>query len=163
MAVEIIPCADEHADGVKNLIVPIQQEEFGIDITYEDQPDLHDISAFYRKGCGEFWVAVDGDDVVGSIALIDIGNRQTALRKMFVKKAYRGGAHGVATRLLDMLFAHAEDHNVGEIYLGTTAQFLAAHRFYEKTGFDLIDVEDLPEAFPRMAVDTRFYVRRMTD
>jgi RimJ/RimL family protein N-acetyltransferase len=42
--------------------------------------------------------------------------------------------------------------------LGTTAAFLAAHRFYEKSGFRLVDEADLPETFPRMAVDTRFYV-----
>jgi len=41
--------------------------------------------------------------------------------------------------------------------LGTTPEFLTAHRFYEKNGFSLIDLEDLPESFPRMDVDTRFY------
>lgn len=43
------------------------------------------------------------------------------------------------------------------VYLGTTAKFLAAHRFYEKNRFDLVDAADLPQSFPRMAVDTRFY------
>lgn len=162
MTVRIVPYEDDFARGVRDLILPIQQDEFGIRITYDDQPDLHDIPAVYRKGRGDFWIALDGETVVGSIALIDIGNNQAALRKMFVEKAYRGSEHGVARELLDALFEHARRTGVTEVYLGTTGRFLAAHRFYEKTGFDLIDEAGLPEAFPRMAVDTRFYVRRIT-
>lgn len=146
-----------HKDGVRDLILPIQREEFGIDISYDDQPDLHDIQAFYQKGNGGFWVALDGDAVIGSIALIDIGGGGVALRKMFVAQAYRGRVHNVAQRLLKHGVSHARTRGVKNIYLGTTAAFLAAHRFYEKNGFDLVDARDLPESFPRMAVDTRFY------
>ncbi|WP_286829354.1 MULTISPECIES: GNAT family N-acetyltransferase [Kordiimonas] len=149
-----------HKDGVRDLILPIQREEFGIDISYDDQPDLHDIDGFYQKGKGGFWVALDGHAVIGSIALIDIGAGQVALRKMFVAQAYRGRTYGVAQKLLDFVIEEARGTGVTDIYLGTTAAFLAAHRFYEKNGFDLVDEHDLPESFPRMAVDTRFY--RMT-
>jgi len=161
MTIHIVPYSEAFALGVRDLIVPIQQREFGIPITYEDQPDLHDIAAFYRKGCGEFWIALQGEEVVGSIALIDIGKGQAALRKMFVKEAYRGASQGVAKRLLETLLDHAGRSGVTEVYLGTTSKFLAAHRFYEKTGFDLIDEAELPDDFPRMAVDTRFYRRRL--
>ena len=157
MPIALEPYSDRHSAGIAALIVPIQQEEFGIPITYDDQPDLKDIDGFYRKGNGEFWVALDGDRLVGSIALLDIGNGQGALRKMFVAVSHRGREHGVAQRLLDGLLDHARQHGMREVFLGTTAKFLAAHRFYEKNGFDLIDPAALPEAFPRMAVDTRFY------
>ena len=158
MTFQIEPFGATHADGVRDLIVPIQRDEFGLDITYADQPDLHDIPGFYRQGCGEFWVAcTDDGSVVGSVALIDIGAHQTALRKMFVAKAYRGEPHGLARALLETLVAHAHASGVADIFLGTTDAFRAAHRFYEKAGFDLIDESDLPRAFPRMAVDTRFY------
>jgi len=161
MSIDIARYAAGHRDGVRDLIVPIQREEFGIDITYADQPDLHDVDGFYRKGRGDFWVALAGDDVVGSIALIDIGGGQAALRKMFVRQDYRGGGHGVAGSLLETLLRHAEGAGLQEIYLGTTSKFLAAHRFYEKMGFDLIDEADLPASCPRMKVDTRFYRRRL--
>ena len=162
MNIRIVPYSDKFVTGVRDLIVPIQREEFGIAITYDDQPDLHDIPAFYRKGFGDFWIALHESAVVGSIALVDIGNGQGALRKMFVKSAYRGAGHGVARRLLDTLLEHARQTDVKDVYLGTTSKFLAAHRFYEKSGFDLVAETDLPKTFPRMAVDTRFYVRRLT-
>lgn len=161
MSIQIIPFSDEFTEGVRDLIVPIQQDEFGIPITYLEQPDLRDIPGFYQQGGGGFWIALDEGTVVGSVALLDIGTRQGALRKMFVKRAYRGAEQGVAQRLLEGLFRHATEKGLVEIYLGTTSKFLAAHRFYEKSGFDLVEVADLPEAFPRMAVDTRFYVWRI--
>jgi hypothetical protein len=46
---------------------------------------------------------------------------------------------------------------VKEVFLGTTEKFLAAHRFYERNGFQQIPATELPPAFPKMAVDTRFY------
>jgi GNAT superfamily N-acetyltransferase len=65
--------------------------------------------------------------------------------------------------LLEALRDWARARGVREIFLGTTALFLAAHRFYEKNGFELVERADLPEAFPVMAVDTRFYAYRSAD
>jgi GNAT superfamily N-acetyltransferase len=155
--VEVVPFAPEHAAGVVTVILPIRQREFEIPITLDEQPDLLDIPGFYRRGRGNSWVALDGGAVVGSVGLLDIGGGQAALRKMSVRATHRGPAHGVAKRLLDALLAWCRTHGMREIYLGTTAKFLAAHRFYEKNGFREIAKDALPASFPLMAVDTRFY------
>jgi hypothetical protein len=53
-------------------------------------------------------------------------------------------------------------HRSPHAHLGcTTAKFVAAHRFYEKSGFAAIPKTDLPAAFPVMSVDTKFYVRNI--
>jgi len=145
--------------AVVDLILPIQREEFGFGVTVDDQPDLLDIPDFYESGGGGFWVALDGATLVGTIALRDIGHHQGALRKMFVKASHRGPGVGVARQLLGHLVAASTDKGYTDLFLGTTERFLAAHRFYEKNGFTRIAVEALPAAFPRMAVDTRFYQR----
>ena len=160
MAVRIVAFEPRHTAGVAELIVPIQRDEFGIPITYDAQPDLRDIASFYRRGAGEFWVALAEDDrVVGSIGLLDIGASRDggALRKMFVRADFRGRRHGVAQALLDALLGHARRHGFAAVHLGTTEKFLAAHRFYEKNGFRAVSPEALPANFPRMAVDSRFY------
>ena len=157
--IEVVPFLPAHADGVVSLILPIQQSEFGIPVTLADQPDLLDIPGFYQRGAGNFWVALHQGQVVGSIALLDIGHHQSALRKMFVAPAWRGREHGVAARLLDTLVASGRAAQVREVWLGTTDKFLAAHRFYEKHGFRQVPREALPARFPVMAVDTRFYLR----
>lgn len=157
MAVDIVAFDEINGDALRQMIITIQRDEFNIEITLDDQPDLSDIEGYYCKGKGGFWIAKAGNEVVGSVALIDIGNCQVALRKMFVKEAFRGKKFGVAQRLLDHVFAYAAIEGIVEILLGTTDKFKAAHRFYEKNAFDLVDIADLPDAFPRMAVDTRFY------
>jgi N-acetylglutamate synthase-like GNAT family acetyltransferase len=157
--VHIRPFAPGDKSGVAAVIVPIQQGEFGVPVTLEDQPDLGDIPGFYQRGSGNFWVAEDAGEIVGTIGLLDIGGGRAALRKMFVVQPFRGKEHGVARRLLDELVAWALSKAISEIYLGTTDRFLAAHRFYEKNGFDEITRSELPEAFPVMAVDSRFYRR----
>ena len=155
--IEIIIFSEQHLPGVVDVILPIQQSEFSIPITLEAQPDLLDIPDFYQKGNGNFWVALHGQEVVGTISLLDIGNNQGALRKMFVKKQFRGSDLGIALQLLQVLLDWCLCNNVKEIFLGTTPKFLAAHRFYEKNGFLEIAKEDLPVSFPIMKVDTKFY------
>jgi len=80
---------------VIELVLNIQQNEFNVPVTINDQPDLMNIENFYCKKNGNFWIALDGEKVVGTIALIDIENKQVCLRKMFVDKNYRGKEKGV--------------------------------------------------------------------
>lgn len=155
-AVQITSFDAAHQAGVIDLIVGIQQREYGLAITAADQPDLGAIPSFYQQGAGNFWVALDAGKVVGTIGLREFAPRQGALRKMFVSPDYRGRA-GVAGQLLATLVDWARRHHIEAITLGTTDRFLAAHRFYEKNGFARIAETDLPSGFPRMAVDSRFY------
>lgn len=158
LGVTIQKFTPEYSDAIGELISKIQREEFEIPITLEQQPDLADISNFYQTGKGNFWIAINNQRVIGTIALLDIGNNQVTLRKMFVHSDYRGSHFRTAYKLLKYAFDWCRTEDVSEIYLGTTAQFLAAHRFYEKNGFTEISKEILPEKFPIMAVDTKFYM-----
>jgi N-acetylglutamate synthase-like GNAT family acetyltransferase len=152
---------EKFEDDILDLILEIQQNEFGISITKKDQPDLSDIKNFYQTGNGNFWVALFENHVVGTISLKDIGNRQAALRKMFVKAEYRGNPYKTAQLLLDRLLEWSHERGLTDIYLGTTEKFLAAHRFYEKNNFERVTPEQLPPNFPLMKVDTRFYHREI--
>lgn len=160
-AIEIVPFSAQHANGVVALILGIQQIEFEIPITIEAQADLKDIPHFYQQENGNFWVALAQDQVVGTIALLDIGMKQGALRKMFVNAAYRGADQGVARDLLETLFCWCRTRDVQEIFLGTTSKFVAAQRFYEKNGFVEITRRELPSRFPVMAVDSKFYCKKV--
>jgi GNAT superfamily N-acetyltransferase len=159
--IEVVPFSRSHQAGVIDLVLSIQRDEFGVPITVEDQPDLLDIPGFYQQSGGNFWVAIADGEVVGTIALRDIGHRQGALRKMFVKPGYRGKEQGVARRLLDALILSATSAGISDLFLGTIDRFVAAHRFYEKNGFVEVPAAHLPKAFPLMGVDTRFYHRKL--
>ena len=155
--IQIVPFVQSDQAGVLEVILPIQQKEFAISITAEDQPDLLAIADFYQTGTGGFWVAKADGRVVGTIGLKDIGNREAALRKMFVATGYRGSPSGTASKLLTTLLTAAESRGIATIFLGTTDKFVGAHRFYEKNGFAEIERHELPDTFPLMAVDTKFY------
>jgi GNAT superfamily N-acetyltransferase len=145
-------------DQIIALILPIQQREFGVQITAEDQPDLRRIPEIYQAQRGDFWVGLVGETVVATLGLIDFGGGG-ALRKMFVAKDQRGS--GVAQSLLDTLIAHATSAAIPALALGTLAQMHAAHRFYERNGFIAATPDQLPAGFPRMPVDDRFYLRAL--
>jgi N-acetylglutamate synthase-like GNAT family acetyltransferase len=155
--IDIGPYAPADQRTTVELVLDIQTREFGVPVTYDQQPDLQDPAAFFRRGAGEFWVAREADEVVGTIGLVEFAPGEGALRKMFVRADRRGAAHGVAQRLLDTLLAHARAEGLARVWLGTTEFFKAAHRFYAKNGFAEIDQAALPGAFPRMKPDTRFY------
>jgi len=154
---EIIEYDIQYQQETIDLIVGIQAGEYGLPITAADQPDLRNVHAFYQRGNGNFWLALDRNKVIGSIALIDIGNNQVALRKMFVHPDFRGKDKAAAWQLMQEVFAWCRLKGVKDIFLGTVSQFKASHRFYEKNGFREIDKEQLPPAFPAMPLDTIFY------
>ena len=155
--IQIIEHNSQYEQETINLIVGIQAGEFGIPITADDQPDLRKVNTFYQQGNGNFWLAIENNQVAGTIALIDIGNHEVALRKMFVHPGYRGKEKATAQQLMDRVFNWCRAKGVKAIYLGTVEQFKAAHRFYEKNGFTLISKQHLPASFPAMPLDTIFY------
>ena len=147
----------KYQQQVIDLILNIQQNEFHVPVTIKDQPDLLNIENFYCSKNGNFWVALGGDEVIGTIALIDIDNNQSCLRKMFVHKDFRGKEKGVGQLLLDALIDWCKEKNIKEVYLGTIDTMIAAHKFYVRNGFVEIDKSQLPETFPVMKVDNKFF------
>jgi ribosomal protein S18 acetylase RimI-like enzyme len=159
--ITIQPFENQDTDQIINLILNIQQNEFQVPITINEQQDLLNIPSFYQHGKGDFWVAKAGEEIVGTIALIDCGENIGTIRKMFVKKEFRGKEHGIAQRLMDILEASSRENNIKNLYLGTIEKLQAAIRFYERNGFTLIEKQHLPSVFPIMAVDTHFFEKEI--
>ncbi len=153
--ITVVPFATIFTDQLASMIVNIQQNEFDLPISANDQPDLFDIENFYQKDNGNFWIAIHDNEVVGSIALIDIGNKRVALRKMFVHQDYRGRDTGTAHKLFESLLSWSKEKSVQSIYLGTTEKMHAAQRFYVNKGFVEISKAELPDSFPVMEVDSK--------
>jgi N-acetylglutamate synthase-like GNAT family acetyltransferase len=149
------PFAAADTEAVVKLVLGIQQQEFGVPITADEQPDLLNVTAYYQRARGNFWVASDNGRIVGTIGLLDVGEARGVLRKMFVAASHRGT--GVASELLHTCLTWARMEGMTEVLLGTTERMKAAHRFYEKWGFVEVPATSLPSSFPRMRVDTKFY------
>ncbi len=155
--INIKTISNDYQDKVIALIIPIQQIEFEVPVTLEGQPDLLNIEEYYYTNGGAFWAAELDGEVIGTISLMATGHRAGALRKMFVKKEFRGKEFGVAKLLLNTLLDYCRTQGIWNIYLGTVDILKAAHRFYEKSGFQEVEVGNLPPYFPRMMADNKFY------
>ena len=156
-SIEIKPLNNSHCEQIIDIIIPIQQIEFNVPVTLEGQPDLLDIETNYDQTGGIFLGAFYNDVLVGTIAIINIGNNAGALRKMFVRKEYRGKEFGTAQLLLNELLAYCKEKQINSVYLGTVDMLKAAHRFYEKNNFTQLAKTDLPKSFPLMGADNIFY------
>lgn len=147
---------DTYSKEIIDLVLNIQQNEFNVPITIEDQPDLMQIEDFYFANGGSFWGAFINGELVGTIALVKFDEKMAAIRKMFVKKEFRGKEHGIAQKLLEILIEYCQKNGIEEVYLGTVSILKAALRFYERNHFEIIEKELLPSKFPLMNADNVF-------
>ncbi|MEJ5103928.1 GNAT family N-acetyltransferase [Chryseobacterium sp. MYb328] len=157
MKLQIEPIGNAYSEQAIDLILTIQQQEFNIPITVDDQPDLKQIESFYHEAGGNFWGAFIEGELVGSIALVKFDEKAGAIRKMFVKKEFRGKELNIAQILLEILITFCRENEIDDIYLGTISVLKAAQRFYERNDFVKIKKENLPERFPLMSADDIFY------
>ena len=157
MKLEIKSIDNSYSEQAIKLILTIQQKEFNIPISVDDQPDLKQIERFYQERGGNFWGAFIEGELVGSIALVKFDKRAGAIRKMFVKKEFRGKELNIAQILLEILISFCRENGINDIYLGTITVLKAAQRFYERNHFVKIEKGDLPVKFPLMSADDIFY------
>ena len=119
------------------------------------------IEKFYQKDKGNFWIALNGNEVVGTISLVDIGNHQVGLRKMFVKNGFRGKPLYVGQNLMETAYKWCDQKGIKQVFLGTVPHYYSAHRFYEKNGFNRLKKNELPKAFHLMDADKWFYFKNL--
>lgn len=133
---------DKYREQIIALILNIQNGEAKINLSVEEQPDLLDIPLFYQKNGGEFWIAVENDKVIGTIALMNYGGGNGVLKKFFVDKNYRSKRVGYA--LYMKLEQFSRENKIHTIVLDTPSVAKESHRFYERSGFRKIDKSVLP-------------------
>lgn len=156
MNISIKTLNNSDSKAIVDLILPIQQLEFGVPITLSDQQDLLAIEEFYIRPGGNFWGASVEGVLCGTIALVRFSEKSAAIRKMFVKKEFRGKEYSIAAALLSELINYCKENDIVNVYLGTVDILKAAIRFYEKKGFLQVDKKDLPTDFPLMSADNVF-------
>lgn len=155
MEVKIISYEEAYKDQVIELIFNILENEFGHH-GKSGRPDVKNISEHYQKDpLSNFWVAIgENNEVIGTIALSDVGEGMGYLQRLMVKKEFR--RDGVGRKLLEHLLNFAKSTDYKEIYLSTSEDMIDANRFYLKNGF--IRIDSLPEeSGNRSSWDNVFY------
>jgi N-acetylglutamate synthase-like GNAT family acetyltransferase len=109
----------------------------------------------------KYWVALHGNELIGTVGILSIEGEFSILKRMFVKKEYRGKKYNIASLLLNEVFDWCNAQGIDTIYLGTMDQFKAAHKFYEKNGFEKINSNELPSSFVINPIDDVFYKKHI--
>lgn len=158
---DITPIHNDDSQKIIDLILPIQQIEFSVPITLASQSDLFDIDTYYHNTGGGFWGAKAAGELIGTIALSASGDNSGTIRKMFVKKEFRGKEIGVAQQLLQTLLRYCQDQDIKHLYLGTVDMLKAAHRFYERNGFTRKKSDEMPTCFVRGMGENVYYEKHL--
>jgi len=124
----IVPFAAAHTDGFRSLVVDTLREfDFEADPVLDD--DLEDPARAYTA----LWVAVDGNQVVGSVALRDVGDGAVELKRMYLRPDARG--RGMGKQLLGVALDWARANGKQTVRLDTSERMVAAQKLYEAHGF----------------------------
>lgn len=144
---------------VVHMIAGIQKKEFFIPITKETNAGVMKAEEeYYYDNSYNFWYAVNGEGkVIGSVGLKKLDSHYGEVKKLFVIKEYR--SKGVAQKLMNTLLKAAEKHKFEFLILGTVDKLHAAHKFYNKYDFSLIEPKELPDSFVRNPLDNLFFIR----
>ncbi len=148
--IKIIQYDNKYKSSTKKFILNILNEEFGLGSI--KRSDLDNIGSFYQKNKSNFWIAIEDNKIIGSVAIKNYGKGRAYLKRMYVDSKHRGA--GLAKELLDIALAYAKERGYKEIYLGTVKDMVAANKFYSKSGFKKI--RKLPDDLPGFG-DTIFY------
>src|SRR3954451_2649815 len=128
------PFQPAHAEGFRSLVVDTLRE-FGFEPDAALDTDLGDPAGAYAA----LWIVVDEDDVVGSVALRELGDGAVLLKRMYLRPAARG--RGTGKELLGVALDWAREHGVRAVRLDTSERMVAAQRLYEAHGFRRIPGE----------------------
>ncbi|MEJ0107020.1 MAG: GNAT family N-acetyltransferase [Bacteroidota bacterium] len=138
--IEIIPYEDQY-----------QPQFYKLNIEWLDKYNLtesHDLVVLNDpKGTiidngGYIWLAKEGEQVIGTAAIMNEGHGHYELAKMTVAPAYQG--KGISKLLIETCIAKAKEINATKLLLFSNHQLLAALKLYEKYGFHHVEVKDSP-------------------
>jgi GNAT superfamily N-acetyltransferase len=147
----IVPFEASHTDGFRSLVSDTLRE-FGFEPDPAFDGDLDDPAATYAA----LWVALADDEVIGSVALRDLGDRAVELKRMYLRPDQRG--HGLGKQLLAIALDWAHANGVSVVRLDTSEQMVAAQRLYEAHGFRRV-----PGDAPRQGQCRLLYELRLSE
>lgn len=158
---EIVRYNDIYKEDIVRLILHIQNEEAGINLSLQEQPDLSDVETFYLQNGGYFWVALnEQNEVIGTIALMNKGGGMGVLKKFFVRADYR--SQKVGFQLYKTLLEFCAKRGIDTLILDTPSVAKASHKFYERNGFVRITKDELPIPYEYPDRDSYLYINKLT-
>lgn len=149
-------------DDVIKLVLHCQNDGSRHTVSVDNQPDLLHIQEKYLQPGGNFWVAKEYGELIGSIGLINAGNGIGILKKFFVYEKYRGEPFHLGRKLYAEFLSFVQNKKFKNIILDTPKNTERAHKFYEKAGFKKITEDNLPVKYDVPYADSDFFILKLS-
>ncbi|WP_410509107.1 GNAT family N-acetyltransferase [Methanosarcina hadiensis] len=110
--------------------------EHGFEYDRLKDADLNDINAYYFSKGGTFFVGIDEGRVVGTAGVRKLDGNLCEIRRIYLKKNYRGKGNGEKLFLAALDFA---GENCAGVMLKTDSTLRKAINMYLKHGFSFVE------------------------
>jgi GNAT superfamily N-acetyltransferase len=145
--IEIRAFASRDALGVRDLFVrvnrllapPDMKAAFEAYISCSLKEEINRVFDYYREREGGFWVAADGDKIVGTFGLESSGHDAMELRRMYVDPDLR--RRGIARRMLHVAEQACRRRGRSRMVLSTSELQQEALSLYRNAGYELVREE----------------------
>ena len=137
----------EHKSQVRELFIsvtrllcpPNLRDAFEAYIMWSLAEEIDRIPAYYSEKGGGFWVALEGDCLVGMFGLEQVTNDAMELRRMYVDA--RARRRGIARQMLQFAEDECRRLKVFKLELSTSELQSAALALYRNAGYRLVREE----------------------
>ncbi len=125
---------DSRKEEVREVVLEVLMEH-GFEYDRLKDSDLKDINGYYFSKGGTFFVGVDDGRVVGTAGVRKLDGDLCEIRRIYLKKGYRGKGNGEKLFLAALDFA--EKNCMGAV-LKTDSTLKKAINMYLKHGFSFV-------------------------
>ena len=124
---------------VKDFILQVWKE-FGFVYMQEYDFDLDDPEKFYIQPGGMFYVLYEGNNIIGTIGIINKNNHVAELKRFYVDINFRKKGYG--TQLYDKALKFCQKNGIKKIEIETGKAFKQGHKFYISKGFNILKEDE---------------------
>jgi putative acetyltransferase len=128
---------DTRKEEVHDLVLGVLLEH-GFEYDKLKDADLNDINGYYFANGGTFFIGIEGGRVVGTAGVRKLEGNLCEIRRIYLKKDFRGKGNG--KKLFMAALDFAEKNCLGSM-LKTDARLTKAIDMYLKKGFTLQKIE----------------------
>ncbi len=124
--------------AVKELVLGVLSEE-GFEYDSAKDFDLDKIEDYYLQNRGIFYTGVVDGTIVGTSAVRRIDDGTCEIKRIYVRKDFRGRGFGRALLIQALKFA---EENYSKVVLKTDARLEGAINLYHRNGFSVVKEND---------------------
>ena len=132
---KVRPCKAGEPSYVCYLQMKIYEEEYQFKGIFEHYLLASMAEFIPPKSESRLWVALDGEKIIGSIAMVKSEENTAQLRWFAVAPRYQG--KGVGKKLMDVAMEFCQERHYTHIYLWTVDILKSARQLYKNYGFTL--------------------------